>query len=109
MRTNVAAKYSPNAPRTHEGALATPNPSALAQLKRSVMACMLWEDSFYEDGKAIAERIAELLKQVHVVLNCALFATACIHVGAALKHHFVDRDDVLARMLPLVAPRRREK
>lgn len=64
MRTNVAAKHSPNAPRTHEGALATPDPTALAQLKRSVMACMLWEDSFYEDGKAIAERIAELLKQV---------------------------------------------
>ena len=53
--------------------------------------------------------LAGLLKQVHVVLNGALFATACIHVGAALKHHFVDRDDVLARMLPLVAPRRREK
>ncbi len=64
MRTNVAMKNSPNAPRTHEGALATQNPSALAQLKRSVMACMLWEDSFYEDGKAIADRIAELLKQV---------------------------------------------
>jgi cytochrome b561 len=22
------------------------------------------------------------------------------HLGAALKHHFVDRDDVLLRMLP---------
>ena len=64
MRTNVAYKHDPNAPRTHEGALATPNPSAVSQLRRSVMACMLWEDSFYEDGKAIAERIAELLKQV---------------------------------------------
>jgi cytochrome b561 len=24
------------------------------------------------------------------------------HLGAALKHHFIDRDDVLARMLPLL-------
>jgi cytochrome b561 len=25
-----------------------------------------------------------------------------LHVAAALKHHLSDRDDVLARMLPLV-------
>jgi len=50
--------------------------------------------------------LAELLKQVHVVLNCALFVTACVHVAAALKHHFLDRDDVLTRMLPFVSPRR---
>lgn len=28
------------------------------------MACMLWEDSFYEDGKAIADRIAELVHKL---------------------------------------------
>lgn len=32
------------------------------QLRRSVMACMLWENSFYEDGVSIAERISELVK-----------------------------------------------
>lgn len=53
--------------------------------------------------------LAELLKQVHVVLNCTLFFTACIHVVAALKHHFVDRDDVLARMLPFLSQRRQGK
>ena len=36
---------------------------------------------------------AEALKAVHVWMNYAL---------AALKHHFVDRDDVLARMIPLL-------
>ena len=25
-----------------------------------------------------------------------------LHVGGALKHHFLDRDDVLARMLPFL-------
>ena len=33
------------------------------QLERSVMACLLWEDSFYESGEAIAKRIADLVKQ----------------------------------------------
>jgi cytochrome b561 len=28
-------------------------------------------------------------------------ALVVAHLGAALKHHFVDRDDVLSRMLPL--------
>jgi cytochrome b561 len=28
-----------------------------------------------------------------------------LHVAAALKHHFVDRDDVLVRMLPFLHPR----
>lgn len=44
---------------THEGAPAKHiNPEQA--LRRSVMACLLWEDSFYEDGVSIADRIAEL-------------------------------------------------
>jgi cytochrome b561 len=31
-----------------------------------------------------------------------------LHVAAALKHHFHDRDDVLARMLPLIRPKGRK-
>ncbi|MCL2457689.1 MAG: TROVE domain-containing protein [Desulfobulbus sp.] len=46
-------------PRTHEGAVA-PALAPAVQLARSVMACMLWEDTFYEDGVSIAERIKEL-------------------------------------------------
>jgi cytochrome b561 len=33
-------------------------------------------------------------------LNFALFSLVCIHTAAALKHHFIDRDSVLTRMLP---------
>lgn len=40
------------------------------------------------------------LKPVHYWLNMALAALVFMHVAAALKHHFVDRDDVLKRMLP---------
>jgi cytochrome b561 len=49
--------------------------------------------------------LGEELKLVHLALNCTLAAVVAIHVAAALRHHFVDRDDVLHRMLPLVGPR----
>lgn len=48
---------------THEGAVAA-RIDPLAQLERSVMSCLLWEDEFYEDGKAIGDRIAGLVRQV---------------------------------------------
>lgn len=60
MRTNV--KYQ-NAPRTHEGALSV-NVSAAKELRRAVMANMLFEDQFYESGVDAATRMAGLIKQV---------------------------------------------
>ena len=44
--------------------------------------------------------IAKTLLLVHKTLNFTLAAVVTLHVAAALKHHFVDRDGVLARMLP---------
>jgi hypothetical protein len=41
---------------THEGAK-TILPTAEEQLKRLTMSCMLWENTFYEEGKSIADRI----------------------------------------------------
>ncbi|QGZ40022.1 cytochrome b561 [Pseudoduganella flava] len=41
-----------------------------------------------------------VLKPVHYWLNMAMAALVVLHVAAALKHQFVDRDDVLKRMLP---------
>ncbi len=56
MKVNVA--HQPV--YTHEGAQAQHiNPEQ--QLRRSVMACMLWEDEFYESGQGIASRIAQLI------------------------------------------------
>jgi len=34
------------------------------------------------------------------LMNFTLLALVCIHGVLALKHHFVDRDAVLIRMLP---------
>ena len=50
-------------PRTHEGAPARTISPEL-QLRRSVLACLLWESQFYEDGVEIAGRIAELVPKV---------------------------------------------
>jgi len=49
--------------RTHEGAPAAAVTPEQA-LRRSVLACMLWENEFYEDGVAIATRIQALVPQV---------------------------------------------
>jgi hypothetical protein len=47
---------------THEGARAY-HISVLAQLRRSVLSCLLWESEFYEDGEEIGKRIALLTAQ----------------------------------------------
>jgi cytochrome b561 len=46
--------------------------------------------------------LGDALRIVHVGLNSLLFAVVCLHVAAAIKHHFIDRDAALIRMLPIV-------
>jgi cytochrome b561 len=46
------------------------------------------------------EQAFNLLKSTHDTLSWLLFALALLHVLAALKHHFWNKDDVLKRMLP---------
>jgi len=48
--------------------------------------------------------LGDVLQLVHVGLNMLLVAVVCLHVAAAVRHHVVDRDRVLARMLPFVKP-----
>ena len=46
------------------------------------------------------EALGEALAAVHAWLAYVLIALLVVHVAAALKHHLIDRDDVLSRMLP---------
>lgn len=62
MQLNTARDYSHV--RTAGGAPAFPHLKPIDQLRRSVMSCLLWESEFYESGKAIGDRIAELASQV---------------------------------------------
>lgn len=46
------------------------------------------------------KELGHLLHEVHEALNLGLAILLVGHVGAALKHHWIDRDDILKRMLP---------
>jgi cytochrome b561 len=46
------------------------------------------------------ERVFDALRTLHDWLSWALFGISVLHVLAALKHHFWNKDDVLLRMLP---------
>ena len=43
-----------------------------------------------------------MLRIVHIWLNYTLLALVTVHVLAALKHHFIDRDGLLTRMIPFL-------
>jgi cytochrome b561 len=44
----------------------------------------------------------KLFNKTHSTLALVAYATIVLHVGAALKHQIIDRDDVLSRMIPLL-------
>jgi cytochrome b561 len=52
------------------------------------------------DWVSVDRDLAAQFKQVHKLLAYALTALIGLHVAAAMKHHFVDRDGLLQRMWP---------
>jgi cytochrome b561 len=48
----------------------------------------------------VNKALAEAIKPLHELSALALMALAGLHIAAALKHHWVDRDGLLARMVP---------
>lgn len=51
-------------------------------------------------GFADQHAAEDQLKETHELLGNLMIFLLVVHVAAALKHHFWDRDDVLVRMLP---------
>ena len=47
-----------------------------------------------------SKELAELIKPWHEITATVLAALVLMHVGAALKHHFIDKDGLLKRMMP---------
>lgn len=78
MKLNKAVKHQV---QTHGGSPAFPHTSPVQQLRRSVLACLLWEDSFYEEGQSIADRITAT---AHKVSTDDL---ASLAVEARSSHH----------------------
>ncbi|MDO8464012.1 MAG: cytochrome b [Gallionella sp.] len=46
--------------------------------------------------------LGDLLAEVHEMLNFGLLALVGMHIAAALKHHFIEHDATLRRMLPFI-------
>jgi cytochrome b561 len=60
-----------------------------------------WFDQFtWPNLIGPSERAFDLLRTTHDTLSWLLFALALLHILAAMKHHFWNKDDVLKRMLP---------
>lgn len=51
------------------------------------------------------KELADALKLAHRITNYTLATLVVVHAAAAIKHHLVDADDVLARMIPFLKPR----
>ena len=51
------------------------------------------------------EPVEEALKGAHELLGFAITGLLALHIAAALKHHFVNKDDVLTRMIPFLRPK----
>ena len=51
------------------------------------------------------KELGDLLATVHQLLSYVFAALVVTHTGAAFKHYFVDRDEILARMLPFLEKR----
>lgn len=117
-------KSTTPAVRTHEGAPAK-QISAVEELRRSVNACLLWENEFYESGISVADRIHHLVGQVgpQAAQEIALKARgelnlrhAPLLMAASMAYHYrneplagetiagvIQRADELSEMLALVA------
>lgn len=81
MQTNKKKVKTPVAKKTTHGGAVAVDTSKLNELRRSVLASMLWEDSFYEDGKSHADRITTLANQ----LDPALVAQVAVEARTQQK------------------------
>jgi len=50
-------------------------------------------------GPALGREYHEMLEDTHKIIAYALLALIIVHIAAALRHHFIKRNDILRRML----------
>lgn len=66
---------------------------------------LTWFGLFDVPKLPVSKALAGVAHEAHEVLAFAMLGLVVLHVAGALKHHLIDRDDLLARMLPLVRRR----
>lgn len=59
-------------------------------------------ETLAEDQKHLINEASETF---HVYMAYSMLALLFMHIGAALKHQFIDKDNVMHHMIPLVKPR----
>lgn len=57
-------------------------------------------DINYSSLNLAPKELYQQILSLHIGLYYAIIALIFLHLGAALKHHYIDKDDVLRRMLP---------
>ncbi|HSH43918.1 MAG TPA: cytochrome b [Arenicellales bacterium] len=62
----------------------------------------------WPDLVAGSERLAEIAGTIHGAFAWLLLAVLTLHVAGALRHHFLKKDAVLLRMLPVTQTRIKE-
>lgn len=67
-----------------------------------IFKVILWPDL---PGLPRDKAVESIFKNLHHWIGKATIALILLHVGAALKHHFINKDNILARMLPLRSKR----
>ncbi len=55
----------------------------------------LWQ---LPDFVPVSESLADVLKALHELSAFAMASLVLLHIGGALKHHFIDRDGLLSRI-----------
>jgi 60 kDa SS-A/Ro ribonucleoprotein len=86
---------------THEGAVAK-KIDAVSQLRRTVMACLLHEDNFYEDGVSVFKRMTD---EVNDVLKLKNGADIVANIAVEARSKFKLRHAPLALINVLVRAR----
>lgn len=61
-----------------------------------------------EAGEATRAASAQTALNAHSLMAYLAIALVFLHAGAALKHHLVNKDEVLTRMIPWLRPQARE-
>jgi len=89
MQLNTKAKCTTF---THEGAPAIPL-TPIKELRRAVLACLLWEDQFYESGQDIGTRIKEL------VVKCKPEDVSALAIESRTQYRIRHASLLLAREL----------
>ncbi len=84
-----------------------------AQVSIGIMLASTTEQEFIAQGyninyssfDLVADSMHDTLLSFHKSIYWTIIALLLVHIGAALKHHFVDKDNVLVRMLPFTKRR----